>query len=119
MALIGDRRQQGRQLLLIEAEGRQNPVHCRLAGRRHPVLQERSQSTGRANIDVSVGALLLQSSYGFAKSNRAAHDIPEIIVRQARQNGRLIAARQRQLALLARDRPHERFERTFRFVNPM
>jgi len=39
-ALMSDRRQQGRQILLIDAVGRQNGVHRRPGGRRQPVLHE-------------------------------------------------------------------------------
>src|SRR5262249_38900855 len=97
---------------------RQNPVRLRLGARRRHVFQERGQSAGRADVDVSASAVSLQLRYGFAESNRAPHDIPEKVVREGGQNSRLIAAGQRQSALLAPDRSHERLERGFRLVYP-
>src|SRR5215831_10184251 len=104
---------------MIEAIRRQNRMRRRFGARKRHVLQERGQSAGWADVDVSASALSLQSRYGFAESNRAPHDIPEIVVGQVGQNGRLIAAGQRQSALLAPDRSHERLERGFRVVYPL
>src|SRR2546425_12077581 len=111
VALMSHRRQRGGEILLVGTEGCQNRMHGRTRIRRHRVLQERGQSTGRADVDVSASALLLQSRYGFAEANRAAHDTPEKVFGEVRQNCRLIAAYQRQSARLAPDRPHKRRER--------
>src|SRR6266540_2196255 len=78
-SLAPDRRQQGRQILPVEAIRRQNRMRRRPGCRRRHVLQEGGQSARRAEVDVSASALSLQPLYGFTKSNLAPDDIPEII----------------------------------------